>query len=353
MKKILLPVLAFVCSVIINAPKGISEENRRLNIVTTTATLKSIAENVGGAAVDVKFLCQPDQDPHFIQARPVFMTWARRADLWIRNGFDLEAGYEQPIIEGARNVNIKPGCPGHLDASLNVLALEKPSGGQQADRSMGDIHLAGNPHYWLDPYNARIIARNIAARLAELLPGQKKAFEKNCDEFVKKIDTSMFGKKLAGKALGDELWKLELDGKLDTFITELNGREPGANNPVELGGWLGKMRPYKGSQIITFHRSWPYFSGRFGLVVAGELEPKPGIPPSPKNLSEMIRKINDNKIKLLLMETFYDRKTADFVAGKTGITILQTLNAVDGTVVKDYCGLIDALVDGVDKALSQ
>ncbi|MBI5359438.1 MAG: zinc ABC transporter substrate-binding protein [Planctomycetes bacterium] len=351
MKKTLLLIVLVVVTVFANAMKGISDENKRLNIVTTTSTLKSITEYVGGSSVDVKFLCQPDQDPHFIQAKPVFITWARKADLWIRSGFDLEAGYEQPIIEGSRNINIKPGSPGHLDASANVLALEKPSG--QADRSMGDIHLTGNPHYWLDPYNARIIARNIAGRLAELLPGQKEAFEKNCAEFVKKIDVSMFGEKLTGKVAGDELWRLEENGKLDAFIADLNSKETTADRLFELGGWLQRMKPYKGMQIITFHRSWPYFANSFGLVVAGELEPKPGIPPSPRNLVDIIKKINDNNIKILLMENFYDRKTADFVAEKTGITVVQASNAVDGNTLKDYFGLIDALIDGVDKAFSK
>ncbi|MCK4908634.1 MAG: metal ABC transporter substrate-binding protein, partial [Planctomycetes bacterium] len=197
-----------------------SDENR-LNVVTTTTDLKSIAEMIGGEYVSVTNICQGNQDPHFIQAKPIYMVRARNADLWIRIGLELEIGYEEPIIEGSRNTRIQIGDPGHLDASEGVLLLEVPTT-QKIDRSMGDVHPLGNPHYWLDPYNGRVMAKNIADRLKKLAPANKDIFGKNYQAFIRKLDEAMFGKELVAEIGGERLWGLELAGKLIEFIDQQN-----------------------------------------------------------------------------------------------------------------------------------
>ena len=326
-----------------------SDENR-LNVVTTTTDLKSIAEMIGGEYVSVTNICQGNQDPHFIQAKPIYMVRARNADLWIRIGLELEIGYEEPIIEGSRNTRIQIGDPGHLDASEGVLLLEVPTT-QKIDRSMGDVHPLGNPHYWLDPYNGRVMAKNIADRLKKLAPANKEIFGKNYQAFIRKLDEAMFGKELVAEIGGERLWGLELAGKLIEFIDQQNAiRNP--QSAIKLAGWVGKMRPHQGKKIITYHRSWSYFVNRFNLVVAEELEPKPGIPPRPRHLVKVIKKIKADDTKILIMENYYSRKAPEFVSKKTGITIVQVANAVGGEKeAVDYISMIDNIAEKIDAAL--
>ncbi|MDI6788648.1 MAG: metal ABC transporter substrate-binding protein, partial [Planctomycetota bacterium] len=254
-----------------------------------------------------------------------------------------------PIIDGSRNTKIRIGNAGHLDASENIIRLEVPTT-QKVDRAMGDIHPLGNPHYWLDPYNARVVAKNITERLKKLSAEHKETFDKNYGIFIKQLDEAMFGAEPVKEIGGDKLWELELAGKLDEFLTKTNElRTP--NSELRLGGWVKKMKPYQGRQIVTYHRSWTYFANRFGLVVAGELEPKPGIPPSPKHLSEVINKIKSENIKVLLMESFYSPDAPEFVAKKTGILIMPTAGSVGGEKeATNYIAMIDNIVAKIDKA---
>ncbi len=307
-----------------------------LKVVTTTTDLKSIVEAVGGEAVEATSICRGYENPHAIQAKPSYMMAARKADLWVRVGMDLEIGYERLIIEGSRNRKIRVGSPGHLDASSGVLRLEVPQA--KVTRLMGDVHPLGNPHYWLDPLNGRIMAKTIAGRLAELSPGKADLFRQNLHAFQEALDQHMFGANLVQQVGGERLWALELDGKLDGFL-EAEKLEH------KLGGWLAKMRPLRGRKIITYHRSWSYFAGRFGLVVADELEPKPGVPPSPSHLAEVIERANREHIEAILMEPFYRRKAADFVASRTGAKVLVCAHSVGGQKkAGDYLSLIDLVV---------
>jgi len=296
MKRILISILLFLSAV-----SSLYAESPKIKILTTTEDLKSIAEYIGGDKVIVDSLAKGYQDPHHLEAKPSFMMKARSTDLFIRIGLELEIGYEELIIDGSRNRKIRTGQPGHLDASEGISPLELPIA--KVDRSMGDVHPMGNPHYWLDPENAKIIARNIANRLSELSPQNGEYFSKNLKSFDKKIDNKM----------------------------------------IE---WKEKMAPFLGKKITVYHRSWPYFVDRFGLVAACELEPKPGIPPSPGHLKDVINIMNRDDIKVILMEVFYDRKSAQFVAAKTGAKVIVVPNSVGGSKeAKNYFGLIDTIVD--------
>ncbi|MDP2922692.1 MAG: metal ABC transporter substrate-binding protein [Candidatus Omnitrophota bacterium] len=281
----------------------------KIQILTTTADLKSIAEFIGGNEVKVDSLAKGCQDPHFVEAKPSFMMKAKKADLFIRVGLELEIGYEELIIDGSRNSKIRIGQPGHLDASEGVLLLEVPTT-TKIDRSMGDVHPMGNPHYWLDPLNAKIIASNITNRLCEISPRNEAYFRQNLTEFNKRIDTKM----------------------------------------VE---WQEKLKPFNGQKIAIYHRSWPYFANRFDLEIACELEPKPGIPPSPAHLREVIEKIKKENIKVILMEVFYDEKPARFVAERTGAKVVIVPNSVGGTKeAQDYFNLMDTVIDKLAQGLN-
>lgn len=344
----------WVISLLVIGLLDVWADENKLKVITTTTDLKSITESVGGDLVDVKSICQGGQDPHFIQAKPIYMTWARNTDLWIRIGMELEIGYEEAIIDGSRNTKIRIGNEGHLDASENILRLEVPTT-QKVDRAMGDIHPLGNPHYWLDPYNGRVVAQNITERLKKLAPEHKEKFDKNYLTFTKKLDEAMFGAELVKEIGGAKLWELELAGKLDEFLTKTNAELKTQDKPLlALGGWAKKMLPHRGKKIITYHRSWSYFVNRFGLVVAEELEPKPGIPPSPKHLADVIKKIKAEDIKVLVMENFYSRTAPDFVADKTGIVIVEVANSVGGEkTATDYITMIDNIVNKIENSLTK
>jgi len=299
MKRILISILLFLSVV-----PFLYAESSKIKILTTTEDLKSIAEYIGGDKVTVDTLARGYQDPHYLEAKPSFMMKAKNADLFIRVGLELEIGYEELIIDGSRNQKIRISQPGHLDVSEGVSLLEVPTT-TKVDRSMGDVHPMGNPHYWLDPENVKIVARNIANRLSELSPENTGYFQGNLMVFDKKMDEKM-------------------------------------------AEWNKKMSQFKGKKIAIYHRSWPYFAERFGLVIACELEPKPGIPPSPGHLKDVIDIMKRDNVKIILMEVFYDEKPAQFVAAETGAKVVVVPNSVGGTKeAKDYFCLIDTIVDKI------
>jgi len=320
-----------------------ASEADKLTVVTTTTDLRSISEAVGGDGVKVTSISRGYEDPHFIQARPSYMMIARKADLWIRVGLELEIGWEDLILDGSRNSKIRIGTEGHLDASEGVLRLEVPT--VRVTREMGDVHPLGNPHYWLDPLNARIMAKNIADRLTEIAPHDAETFRRNCQAFQKALDEHMFGEELVRKLGGEKLWALELKGKLISSLQEQRLLQ-------ELSGWAGKMAPLRGKKIVTYHRSWSYFANRFDLVVAAELEPKPGIPPSPSHLAAVINQMKVGGVGVILMEPFYSPKAPDLVASKTGATVLVCANSVGGQPeATDYLALMDHIVNSLHEAL--
>ncbi len=278
--------------------------NNPIKVLTTTSDLKSITEIIGGDKVTVSSISTGAANIHFVQTKPSYMIKARKADLFIENGLGLEVTWVSLIIEGSRNKKIKPGNNGHLDASKGITPLDIPS--KEIDRSMGDIHPFGNPHYWLDPLNAKIMAANIAERLTKLSPDEASYFQENLTRFNTKIYTKM--------------------------------KE-----------WKTKLAPYYGEPIVTYHKSWSYFVKRFGFRVAAELEPKPGILPSPSHLKEVINIVKANNIKVILSEIFYDDKAAKFIANATGARVVIVPNSVGGTKeAENYFDLIDTIVKQVE-----
>jgi len=338
---------AAVCCVLPTIPRAEAAlfGPKKLRIVTTTTDLRSIAEAVGGDKVTVTNLATGYQDPHFLETKPSYMMKARRADVWIRVGMELEIGYEEPIIDGSRNRRIRIGTLGHLDVSKDVMRLEVPTT-QKVDRSMGDVHPLGNPHYWLDPLNGKVVATNIADRLAQLRPADAAYFRANAAAFHKRIDESLFGKGLVAKLGGENLCAILQRGQL---AEALKGR----NLETDLAGWVGQLWPYRGAKVVTYHRSWSYFAHRFGLEVIDELEPKPGVPPSPRHVREVIESMNAQNVRVILVEPFYERRTPNLVAGKTRARVVPIPNAVGGTPeASDYLALFDCIVARLVEALA-
>lgn len=268
-----------------------------LQVVTTTADMGSLAQEIGGDRVTVTALAKGYQDPHFVDPKPSFILAVSRADLLIVIGRELEIGWLPPLINSSRNAKIQPGGTGYLDASLNVKILEIPTG--QITRAMGDVHPSGNPHYWLEPENGRRMAQAIRDKLSTLSPADRAYFAQRYTDF-------------------------------DARLAEAQKR------------WSAVMAPYKGSKIVTYHRSWPNFTDYFGLDVMGYVEPKPGVPPSPTHTLELIAEMKRQGAKLIIVEPYFDLKTAQSIANQVGGRVLVLAPSVGGAKeATDYIKLFD------------
>ena len=300
MKRILIFAIALLVAVNTFAAE-------KLNVVTATEDGASLTREVGGDRVTVTSIGKGYQDPHFIEPKPSFLLLLRKADLLEVIGLELEIGWLPPLLDQSRNNNIRPGQKGYLDLSQGVEILDRPTGA--VNRSMGDVHPLGNPHYWLDPANAVRMAIEINGKLKELDPA----------------DSAYF------------------DQRLQSFKVRMND----ANKR-----WLATMAPFRGAKIVTYHNSLPNFVRHFGLVVVDHVEPKPGIPPSPSHTLELINEIKDQKIKVIIMEPYFDRKTPDSIAERTGSKVVVMYPSVGGRPeLDDYFKLFDYNIDQLVKAL--
>ena len=280
----------------------------QLKIVATTSEYGALAAEIGGARVSVTTIAKPTEDPHFVDARPSQVVAMHRADVLIEGGAELEIGWLTPLLDGARNPRILAGAPGRVVASQGVQLLDIP---QSADRSQGDAHIAGNPHFMLDPQNARIVAAHLARALHRAGRGRSAGLRS----------------RISRPAIA------ALEAKL---------RE-----------WTAALAPFKGRQIVTYHPTWRYFCSRFGLEANTFLEPKPGIPPSPPHLAQVIAKMKAEDIRVLLLEPYQPRKTAESVAAHNGarvVEVCQFPGGIPGTVT--YIDLIDTNVKRIAQALA-
>lgn len=267
-----------------------------IKVVTTLMDLRSIAEFVGGDKVSVTSIATGYQNPHFVDPKPSYIIGLSNADLFVTIGLDLETGWSPQLLTSSRNPKIQKGNPGYVDASDGVSLLQVPT---SANRGEGDIHIFGNPHYWLDPINGKIIARNICNGLERVDPSNKAFYEANLKAFDDKIDAKM--------------------------------KE-----------WASKMAPFKGAPLIAYHNEWVYFETRFGLHVVDFMEPKPGIPPTPSQLVKVINEIKANNIKVIISSPYFTTSSSDVVAKQTGVKVL-TLATSTGAFdsVKSYFDLFD------------
>jgi zinc/manganese transport system substrate-binding protein len=288
----------------ISIPTGASAG---IKVITATQDLAALVTEIGGDKVSVESLARGYQDPHFVEAKPSFVFKLNSADLLIVVGRELEIGWLPPLITQSRNAKLQPGGTGYLDASLSARILDMPTG--QITRAMGDVHPSGNPHYWLDPANGRRIAKAIQDKLTELSRG----------------DAAFFAQRYAD------------------FDRRLGAAE---------ARWKAALAPYKGTKIVTYHRSWPNFADAFGLDVIGYVEPKPGVPPSPSHTLELMQQIKAQGVKVILVEPYFDLKTPNAIARDTGAKVLVMTPSVGGVKeATDYIKLFDYDVDLLISAL--
>lgn len=310
-----------------------SVSSANLKVITTTADLASIASAVGGNLVSASSLITGSRDAHRIEAKPSYMSRTAGANVFIAIGLDLEIGYERAILDGSGNRRVAIGAPGHIYASDFAYVLEKPSGA--VTRAQGDIHPYGNPHIWLDPFNGRQIAIGIAEKFGELDKANAKAFEANLAKFLDRLDSAMFGSTQVDKFGGSQLWAWLRAG-------ELAAKTGG----TAMGGWMAKMAPVSGMPILTYHRSLTYFTNRFRLKVVDQLEPKPGLEPTPGHLAEVIKEGSAAGVKAIVQEPFFSPRHGQLVASRTGsklVVIPQSVGQAPGA--DDYIGLINVIVN--------
>ncbi len=284
--------LALIAAAAIAVPAG-----AQLKVVTSTTDLYDIAKAVGGKRITATHIGEGYQDPHFIEAKPSFVLQLRNADVWAFVGLDLEIGWMPLLLDGARNPKIKQGAPGYVDVSRAIPLLDVPSG--NVDRSQGDVHPLGNPHYWLDPENGRRIARLFRDKFTQLDPDGAAIYSANEKNF---------------------------EGRL---------------NAAERT-WTDELAKIKGQPVVAWHTSWRYFAEYTKMNIVGFMEPKPGVPPSPSHLAGLIQQMKRTGAKVIVMEPFYDQKTAAFVAARTGAKVLILPPSVGGVKgVGDYISVMD------------
>jgi zinc/manganese transport system substrate-binding protein len=281
----------------------------KLNVVSTTEDLASIAREVGGDHISVDSIAKGYQDPHFVEAKPSFILNLLKADVLIVVGRELEIGWLPPLIQQSRNGKIQQGAEGYLDASIQAQILEVPTG--QVTRAEGDVHPLGNPHYWLDPENGKRIAKEIADKFDQLRPNDRAYFDQRLGDFISRLDA-------AEKR------------------------------------WLAMMAPYKGTKMVTYHRSFPNFAERFGLNIVGYVEPRPGIPPTPQHTLDLINLMKQQNVKLVVVEPYFDMKTPNAIGRETGAQVLVVPPSVGGTKeVTDYFKLFDYDIALIVNAIKQ
>jgi zinc/manganese transport system substrate-binding protein len=314
-----------------------------LKVCATVPDLGDLARQVGGEDVAVTVFARGPEDPHFMEARPSFLRELSRADLFILVGLDLEIGWAPSLWQNARNGRVLPGTPGFLDASTAIKPLDIPAG--LIDRAMGDVHPYGNPHYLLDPVNGLKVARAIRDRLTTLRPAKKETFSGRYEAFAKKLHAALAGEQLAAKYDAEKLAVLAEHGKLEGFL-----KEQGQSNL--LGGWLGRLAPFRGGSVVADHNLWPYFAARFGLKVAGFFEPKPGIPPTTAHLTQLVGIMQAQNVRAVLTVPYFDRRHAAFVAEKTGARIAAVVHQSGAAPdAGDYLAMVEHNVREVERAL--
>lgn len=279
-----------------------------LKVVTTTPDLADLARQVGGDRVKVDCLSRGSQDPHFVEAKPSLIIKVRDADLFVQTGLELEIGWAPLLIQGARNARVQQGAKGFFDASAFVQPLEVPT---VVSRAEGDVHPGGNPHFLADPHNGLAVVKALGDKLAELDPAGAAVYKKNAGEY---------------------------SGRLSAKIAD----------------WEKRMAPAKGARYVSYHKNMVYFADHFGLVSDGEIEPKPGIPPTAKHTADLIAVMKEKRTPLILTNSHFERRTPDALARATGAAVvLMALTPDAVSEATDYIGAIDYNVTNIIKALGK
>ena len=313
----------------------------RIKVVTTFSDFASIAKEITGELADVEHLSYGDQDPHFVPPKPSLALKLKDADMLVSTGFDLEL-WLATLQDKSRNRAIMDGAVGFITVSPGIDVLQKP---KTLSRAEGDVHIMGNPHFHTSPLNWKQISENILIGLKRVDPSNAAAYEANQKAFVDRMHRAMFGDDLVELFGGDRLTSLLRAGTLFEF---LDREYRGEKLAGMLGGWMREAMPFRGMEVIAYHKNWAYFADTFGLEIIGYIEPKPGIPPSAKHVEHMIQQIKDQGIEIMLVASYFERKSPQMIEAKTGVKALFLPLFVGGVPeAVDNFALVDYWIDQI------
>ena len=305
-RRLALALLGIVTLTVAGAGSVLHAADAKLRVVATLPDLFILTRAVAGDLATIDVIARFGQNPHDMEVRPSHILLVRRADVLVRNGLEEDAWIDV-MVHSAANPRVLRGSAGVVEAAQGLTVLKVLAG--RVDRSMGDVHPSGSPHYTLDPDNVAIVTANIAAGLTRAFPEQARAFETNRQTFLEKV------------AEADRRWKAAL-------------------------------APFRGSALVSYHDGWPYFYRAFGFIEGGTIEDRPGIPPSPQHLASLIRAMREQKVKAILHESWYPTDVTSRIARETGakmVVVAQSPGAVKGT--EDYITHLDHVVGALAAAL--
>lgn len=331
--------ILFVVALLSISTVAFSEE---VNVVTTLPDYATFAKAIGGERVTAKAIVQGNQDAHFIRPKPSFVNLVRRADLLISTGLDLEL-WLPTVVDKSGNRNVRSGQLGYVAATQGATLLEKP---KTFSRSEGGVHIHGNPHLTCSPINMIVAAENIAIGLINVDRDGKAIYEEGLRKLITRFDNALFGEKLVTMFGGKTLRKMAEKDTLIPFLQEKTFK--GAPLITSLGGWMKKMLPMRGMEVVTYHKNWVYFLELFGLKGIGTIEPKPGIPPSPRHVTELISTMKNRKIKIILAASYFDAQKVRSVAATVGAESVLVPMYVGGALgTDDYFMLVDYWINSL------
>jgi len=314
-----------------------------IKVVTSVQDYAAIARDIGRDRVVVEAIVAGNADAHFVKPKPSYAMMLRDADLFVSTGLDLEL-WAPVLVNKAGNRNIVDGADGYVSASQGLELMEQPA---SMDRSAGDVHVYGNPHITTSPLNITVIARNIATGLCKVDPEGCDAYKLNLDDFNARLSRRLYGDRLLELLGADTLDPLARSGRLVPFLEEHGMLE-------ELGGWLGEAIPLRGRKLVCYHKNWIYFTTLFGLTVVDYVEPKPGIPPTARHVAELVQRIEDEDIRVLLTANYFERRKPELIAERTGIVPVVVPMYVQGEPgIETYFDLVDLWVGRLRAAFSE
>ncbi len=324
---------------------GYADSQDRLKVVTTLPTFAAIAREVAGDLADVDAVARGDEDPHFVNPRPSFAAMVGKADIFVVTGLDLEL-WVPAIIDRARNPKVVEGAEGHVVAYSGVKLQEVP---QSVSRTGGDVHAFGNPHIHTDPVNAIIVARNILATLMRVDRENAAIYEANTSDFEDRVMRRLYGDELVELLGADAILRLARNYEFWDFARGQNFQ--GVPLTDYVGGWLAEALPFRDRRMACYHKNWAYFSARFRIECAVYIEPKPGIPPSPGHLGDVVELMENESIGVLFAANYFSHSQVERVASRTNARAVIVPEHVAGAEgVDTYFELVDTWVTGLSDA---
>lgn len=312
--------MKYMLALLLMLAVAVSAQAASLDICTTTPELGALAKEVGGDPVRVTVFAKGREDPHFVEARPSFIRDLHRADLFILSGMELEIGWAPALTSKARNRDVLPGGRGYLDASRAIVPLEVPT--TTIDRSMGDVHAQGNPHYLLDPVNGYRVAQLICDKLCELDPSHNQDYRAHCDDFSRRLAAALCGES------ADAVSQLE--------------RLSRGEQVQATGGWLAQAQSMRGAKVVGDHNAWVYFTERFGLDTIGFMEPIPGQPPTMRHLRSLVEQMNAQGVRGILSTVYFRAEHARFLTSNSDAVVIELAHQVGARPETDsYIDMID------------